>query len=81
MLKLQNMMKINGSIKGFTLCVPAAKHFLYAHIPSTSCALPSQPQATFDFSALGLVALGFTVLPLAGSLPFLVCQLSYSLSS
>ena len=74
-------MKINGSIKGFTLCVPEAGHFVCAHTASTSCALPSQPEATFDFSALGLVALSFTVLPLAGSLPFWVCQLSYSLSS
>lgn len=73
-------MKINDSIKGFALHVPEAGDFACAHAAST-CALPSQPEATFAFSASALVALGFTVLPLAGSLPFLVCQLSYSLSS
>lgn len=74
---MQNITKISGSIKGFALCVPAAGHFFYAHIASTSRTPPSHPEITFNFSALGLVALGFTVLPLAGSLPLLVCQFSY----
>lgn len=72
--------KISGSIKEFAVCVPAAGHFFYAQTASISCA-PSHPEATFNFSALGLVALGFTVLPVAGSLPVLVCQFSYSVAT
>lgn len=78
--KLGNMTKINGSITGFTVCALGAGHCLCSY-SIYFLHLPSQPKATFYFSALGLVALGVTVLPLAVSLPFLVCQLSYSLSS
>lgn len=78
--KMQNMTKNQGSIKGFAVSVPAAGHFFYAHTAPTSCAPLSHPEVTFNFSALGLVALGFTVLPLAGSLPLLLCQFSYSVA-
>lgn len=73
---MQNTMKISDTVKGFTLCVPEAGHFVCAHTASASGALSAQPETTFNFSDLG-----FTLLPLAGSLPFLVCQLSYSLRS